>query len=64
MDFTPYGHGDYWPEPESALTVQTLFGLSTVRYLPRRSRLQRWLAPLSTLPRREMPSRLLFDDID
>jgi hypothetical protein len=63
-DFTPYAHGDYWPEPESALTVQTLFGLSTTRYLPRRSRLQRWLAPLSTMPRRETPSRMLLADVD
>jgi esterase/lipase superfamily enzyme len=59
-DFTPYGHSDYWAEPESALTAQTVFGVATVRYLPRRSRLQRWLAPLSRLPRREMPERALF----
>lgn len=58
-DFTPYGHGDYWREPESALTVQTIFGMSSVRYLPRGSRLQRWLTPLSRMPRRETPSRIL-----
>ncbi len=59
-DFTPYAHGDYWAEPESALTAQTVFGVATIRYLPRRSRLQRWLAPLSRLPRREMAGRTLF----
>lgn len=59
-DFTPYAHGDYWAEPESALTAQTAFGMATIRYLPRRSRVQRWLAPLSQLPRREMPGRTLF----
>ena len=63
-DFTPYGHGDYWPEPESALSIRATFGLSTTRYIPRRSRVQRWLAPLSRLPRREMGARTLFPYLD
>ena len=61
VDMTPYAHGDYWWEEESASQARYLFGICTMRLLPvRRSAIARRLMPLIGLPRRDVVDRKMF----